>query len=329
MLFKDTTKLKEYSEFTDINFFSVKPTIRQVEEGELTAIIGKELYDSLNTAYTAAATEDSLSASQKALLDKCRMLIAPYVIYHYTPKADVSLSDAGARRNETSTSKTAYNYQVLAFREQKLKEGEAAAESLLQFLEDNKEDYELWVNSDAFAEQRSVFIKSGKEFARFFRTNSPYRNYYAFRSKMVDIEEQVIKPAISTPFYTHLKTADTAANGTFTVAEAQLMYIIKKAIANFTVASALPFHAVRIDENGLTVVANTTNYSPAGEGGRALASDSALQHIIRHANDSGKVWLKQAVDYIMSNPILFPLYVAVVPVSLFSNETARGSFGMY
>ncbi len=67
-----------------------------------------------------------------------RSVIGPLTCYYYAPKADVKLSDSGMRRAETGTLKTAYIEQRSEFKEANLREGEAATEALLYFLEEKK-----------------------------------------------------------------------------------------------------------------------------------------------------------------------------------------------
>jgi hypothetical protein len=330
MLFKDTIKVKEYAEFTEVNFASIKLTIRQVEEGELVSILGNELYSSLNNAYNLATAESDLSANQQALLDACRMVIGPFISFYYTPKAEIQLSDSGPRRMETANAKTAYGYQIINFREQKLREAENACESLLAFLEANKASYPDWVSSYAFSAYRSLFIKSGAEFNKFFTSASPYRNYWAWRYKMDDVEEQVIRPALGDDLFDHLKTVDADASGVFTAAETTLLKKLKKAIAYFTVAYAIPFHAVRIDSNGITIVSDNSTIAGKDMQPRSPANGDNISQVQRNAESAAKEWLKNSLDYINKHLSDFATFTTQDDCSddTGGNECLNGSFGL-
>ncbi|WP_347269020.1 DUF6712 family protein [Paracoccus sp. (in: a-proteobacteria)] len=329
MLFKTTSKIKEYAEFTEINFASISLTIRQVEEGELVPIIGTALYDSLNTVYTAAADESTLTASEKSLLDKCRMLIAPYVSFYYAPKSEILLSDSGPRRSESANVKTAYGYQVVNFREQKLREAEKAAESLILFLEQNKTDYPLWTVSDEFKNYRSLFIKTGSEFDLYFRSASPQRNYFAWRYKMLDVEEQIIRQKLGDDLFDHLKTIDASASPVFTAPEKLLLVKLKKTIAYFTVCFALPFHSVRIDANGITIIAANSTVTNKDQEPRQPANNSAINQIITSAEKSAQVWLQNAIDFIENNISDFPDYpVPVSNVAPLADQSGSTVYGL-
>lgn len=313
MLFKDTIRLKAYAEFTEINFQSIAPTIRMVEQVNLLPLIGAELYGTLNAAYNAADDESTLSAANAALLDQCRQVIAPYIIYNYTPKADIMLSDSGARRAETGTMKTSFNYQTINFRAQKLQEAQVAEEMLLGFLEINKGDYPTWVSSPAFTRYRSLFVKSGQEFNECFSSQSPYRVYNAVRAKMVDVEQMNIRPAITSAVFNDLKTKNSNPTYTFTEDEAQLVYMLKRAISYMAVAFAVPYLAVQIDTNGITVVSGKDITENKDSKLRQDATEKAKQALATSAAATGREWLTNATNFLTDNYASFPLWPAPTP----------------
>lgn len=333
MLFKDTkTKLVEYAEITaSTNFITVKPTIQRIEENHIVGILGKELYKSLNDAYTAAENENTLTDAQKALLDQCRKVIGTYLGYYFAPIGELKFSDAGVRRSETNTEKTAYQYQVANFRAACLRNGEDATEYLLEFLEENKADYPDWVSSTAFTRYRSLFIKSGKEFGELFPSHSPYRNYWAMRSKMITVEQHNIRAAIGDALYDYLKAKEQEETPAFSEKEKNLLFKLKNAIANFTVSFAIPFLAVRIDANGITVATSSPRTSRDEDALRQNATDNNMSNIITSAAASGQAWLKDAINYLKKYAADFPEWDGAEEEEKDCgdiNNELQGSFGM-
>lgn len=334
MLFKDTNTIAEYAEVVSaINFFSLKATIRNVEEQHLVPIIGKSLYTTLTGIYHPAADETAaqaaLNTTQKALLDRCRMLLGPYIAYYHAPKTEVKLSDGGLRREETNTSKTAYQYQGKNFREACLAEAEVQSEMLLQFLEDNSADYASWLTDPAFADYTGLFIKTGKEFGGMYPSQSPYKNYWAMRSKMADVEMLHICREIGEELFNDLKTKSKAALPVYSIKEKLLLLYLKKAIANFTVAFSIPFLNVRIDANGLSVVSAGARSSNDETASRSTPSSNDISHTISSAAAAGKEWLEAAIEFLNKNHSDFPLYAyeqtAAMPEGCSSYS---GSFGL-
>lgn len=306
MLFKDSIKLKEYSELTAaVNFISLKSTINHVEEKHIIQILGKELYAVLNNAYTSAVNEAALSEPLQKLLDRTRKVIGPYLAYYYAPKADVKLSDAGMQRLETANNKTSFQYQGDNFRKANLLEAEEQSELLLEFLEENKDDYSDWTGSKAFEKYRSLFIKTGGEFDHYFPSHSPYRNYWAMRSKMVQVQDLYIKKAIGAELYTTLKEKALDPDGTFTDEETELLEKLKYAIANFTVSMSIPYLSIRMDANGINISDTGSSTSNDQLSKQKSASENQLSLIIKSAASTGQEWLDDAIQYIKDNAAAF------------------------
>ena len=327
MLFKDTKKLQEYAELTNnSNFFTLKATLRMVESYYIIPVLGKELYNALDSAYTLVTDENTLSPAHKLLIDKCRCVIGPMLCYLYAPKGEVKLGDGGLTKNKEA----AYQYQGTNYREANLREGELATELLLEFLEENKEAYPQWTASNAFAQYRSLFIKTGSEFQQLFPSHSPYRNYMAMRAKMVDVEEQIIRTALGNPLFEVLKTKDKTAAGVLSEKEKELLFKVKKTVANYTVAFSIPLLSVRIDANGLTVATEAPRSSRDADN-RSNATAPQFNNLVDSCTGAGQIWLTNALQFITDNIADFPAFVQTAKAekdTASANTYLGGSFGM-
>lgn len=334
MLFKTSAKLKEYAGLSgEINLDSVRKTVRSVEEDYLLPSLGPELFNDLTDAYEQASTEEELSDKLKALLDRCRCVVGPYFVYQWAPRAEVQLSDGGLHRQETENNKSSYQYQATNFREAALAEGERELEKLYAFLEKNVEAYPAWATSAAFAQYRSLFFHTATEFAQCFASASPYRVFYAIRSKMQDIEENCIRPALGDALFDYLKEVDQSGVTSFSVREKGLMLRVKKAIAYQSVAAAIPFLNIRIDAAGLTVASTAPFTSNDRDNSRGGAGDNAISALMKSCNSSGQIWMHNILKYLADHRTDFaewlPIVVAPVLVQLPGNEMYGGSFGLF
>jgi len=308
LLFKKTDTVLQYAELTSgIQFNSIRSTINLVEQQHIAPVLGSTLFNSLNTAYTAAADETALNADQQNLLEKCRWVIGPMLCYYYAPKSEVKLGESGAQRVESDTNKTAYQNQVVNYREQNLREGELATELLLQFLDENQTKYTAWVDSPGFQKYKELFIKSGSEFQDLFTSHSPYRNYLAMRGKMQDVEQNNIRPLLGDDLFNHLKELDQSEEE-FSENEEALLKKIKKVIAYLTVASAIPFLNVRMDANGITVMNNSSAQNDQ-MAKRSAAPDTILNSVISACNDAAKSWINNVTTFLAANPEDFAEYL--------------------
>ena len=332
MLFKTAAELKEYFDVSGtITFEKIKATIQFVEDTILIPIMGRELYENLLEYYNNS-TSDIYTDEDKypELLIACRKVIGPYAAYNFIPKAELVISDSGAQRTETANTKSAYAYQIASAREQRLKEGEANSEALLKFLTEHTTSFNVWVESDEFKEYQSLFIKTGTDFNKLYKTPQPYRNYFAMRFKMVDVEMLTIQPTISPSLFEYLKEKDQQNDSEWTEAEAKLLFYIKKSIAYFTIAEAIPNLSVRVDTNGLTVVSENTVTANKDLEVRKDADMNKITALASNCYSSGQSWLKMAVTYISNNASEFSTWVAPVAATKvdLKNDTYTTVFGL-
>lgn len=332
MLFKSTTQLKEYATVSgNGDFNGYKASLRVVENKFIIPILGDEQYKELNEAVNSGEGEDQFSDQEKNLLEKCRMAIGPLFCYVHADKTDISFTESGIRRAETDGLKTAYQYQKNDFKTANLAEGEDALELLLQFLEEHKEEYESWTSSKSFEKYRSLFIKSGFEFNEFFPSATPYRNYWAMRTKMLDIEENTIRPFLGDAIFDELKEIDANVLSNFTDLEYKLLFKIKKAIANLTVAYAAPLLNVQIIGNDLTIHAATSFTTNDNDNKRAGIIDNALSIFIKSCESAGRDWLNNADKFLNDNKTHFQNWPGLAANDADDdccNDGTGGAFGM-
>ncbi|MES2457188.1 MAG: DUF6712 family protein [Bacteroidota bacterium] len=334
MLFKNSDTVKEYAQISGtVDLTAMRATINFVEDQHIQSILGKELYTSLKEAYADAATDaDLVSPELTDLLEQCRKVIGPMLCYYYAPKVDIQISDSGVQRIETTTNKTAFQYQNTNFAQANLREGEACTELLIEYLEDHRDSFPQWRDSKAFEKYRSLFIKTGKEFDELYTSHTPYRNYWAIRAKMFDVEENNIRELLGDTMYDAMKVKDRDDDYEWTEIEAKLVTRIKKAIAYLTVAFAIPMLNVRIESNGLSVVAFSSFSTNEKDNTRSGADDNARTELIRACNASGQVWINNAVNFITANPDEFSDWKGfpATPVdnSCSINDELTGSFGL-
>jgi hypothetical protein len=293
-------------------------------------VLGKELYNTLQEEYESAVTDNTFGTDlQKKLLHHCRKVTGPLFCYHYAPKTEVQVSDSGVHRSETSNLKAAYQYQGTRYREENFNEGQFCIENLLQFLEDNIEDFGTWASSAEFQQYRSLFIKTATAFNQLFPSASPQRNYFALRPKMVDVQEVHIRSFLGEELYESLLEKAKDNPQVFTDKEKVLMERINKAIAYYTVATAAPFLAVKIGSAGLTITAAASFSSNDEENTRAGVADNNLRHYIESCSNSGAMWLEQAAIYMKNNAADFASWTGLPTDDAEEDETALNTvFGL-
>lgn len=334
MLFKTSNTLKEFAQLAgELDLSSIRITMEGVEEKYLRPVLGATLLNSLQTAYKAAANDAAFTgAANIALLDMCRRVTAPFFCYHFAPKTDVQVSDAGVQRTETATNKTAYQYQNTAYRTANYEQGEEAIEKLIEFLENNKANYSSWVDSAEFKQYRSLFIKTAADFNYQYPSHTPYRNFWAMRPKMVDVESLIIRKFLGTTIFAALKAKDQLSAPGFTDKEKLLLEYIKKITAYHTVAFALPFLNVKIEANGLSVIAALNYSSNDSEKLRGGAMNKNISDLVEHCNYNAKMWMDECTVFIKENATDFATWPGLPATSYTpladKSKTTTAVFGL-
>ncbi len=330
MLFKTTAELLPFTDvLTSVKIMDVQNTIVYVEEKIIKQLLGKELYDELSNNYKTETGEAPMSDEMQELLTYCRKVIGPFVCHSYHAKASIQLSSAGSQRTEGEASKTSYAYQDAAFKEQMLLEGEAACESLLEYLNNHANDFEAYANSIEYKESQLLFIKSGVQFNKHYTTKQPYKNYWAMRFKMYEVELLTIKKAIGKPLYDYLKEKSADATYSLNAEEKTLLLFIEKSIAFFTVAASLPHINVEINGNEISVISDSSG-GIIDKAKRKQPDNQQLSLLMSRCNDSGNRWLNEALMYIQENVAAFTAWVApaVTVAAKSNNDTLVGGFGL-
>jgi hypothetical protein len=294
MLFKTTAEIQQFAPINgEVNFASLKSSIITAERECIIPAIGQSLYDTLNTAYAA----NTLTTPQTNLLAVIQQSLACYAIYAQTPLSEVNFTDGGTRREETNTSKSAYQYQVTNLRKELLRQADLHLEYLLGYLETNRTDFPTWTSSTQFLRYRGLFIKTGTEFSENYTTASPNRNYIAMRPTMEDVEQQIVKKLLGKDFFAALKAKDKAEQD-FTADETELLYKLKKWIAALTVLMSIPKINVQVTDNGITVFSSSTFATKDDDSKRGAANADQINHLVNSLKDTCSMWLADITAYL-------------------------------
>ena len=230
-----------------------------------------------------------------SLMQEC---ISCFAMYLYIPRAELLMSDAGIRRAENDSFKSAYKYQVQNLRNSYLTTAYAAQERLLSFIEANNTSFLEWKNSPERTQYNTLLIRSGAEFALYYSNmRYPQRMFRMLAPIMGSVEELHVTPVFGVTF-SALKARKT--DGSFTPEDKALTALLSKAIAYLTIAMAVPELQLRMDENGLSVLSNNADSSLNEDSKRSAASDFQVGLLAEQCKATGKGFIEAAKTYLDS-----------------------------
>lgn len=248
MLFKTTQEvaLLAGSGF-QLNFPTLSPSLDAAELRYLIPAIGTALYQRINDAYQLPTP--AWEAGEKDLLLRMQKVVAPLAMALHIARVDVAITDSGVTRKEGTTDKTAYKYQLQNARAAFYEAGFVALESLVSFLEANAAAWPEWQDSPTRARYNELFIRSGSEFAQYYRLRRPALDFMALAPVLQTAEKVYLRSAIGA-HSAQLKAKQLA--GALSAAEKEICENLKSYLAYKTIATAIPQLQLKLDDSGLT-----------------------------------------------------------------------------
>lgn len=235
----------------------VRPHIHQAEIKYIRPLLGKELYETLLADVNAETP--ALTDEETALLPYVHAALAHYTYMLAIPHLNVDVSDAGIRQYHDANFKPAFGRDVDALIEAVYKKAYEAADELLEFLEENQDDYAAWVGSDAFTESHKFLINSAKDFSALYNIRNSRSTYLLLQPVMKKVEEMIVESELGTDYFAALKAAILA--GEISADDQKILDMLRPALAHLTMARAMAELQVEITDQGIIV----NSYSGQGE----------------------------------------------------------------
>ncbi|MBC8490462.1 MAG: hypothetical protein H8D45_30985 [Bacteroidetes bacterium] len=229
-LIKTTDEIKQYLKI-DANFNpeSIFPFLPMAET-EIIRILGQAQYDELDTYYNGPG---SGVAELDALLIEVQRPLAWFAFLKGLDNLNVVITNNGlaivSNPNLAPASKQRRDDLVQNISDNAWDNMEA----LLEFLEENIDDYSLWESSDAYAYQYRFLISSARLFNELYSMDRSRITFLKWRPIMSDVELLQMEPVVSKELMDELKTQIKADN--VSANNLKILEKLQKALAYLTV----------------------------------------------------------------------------------------------
>lgn len=287
-LFKTIADIQKYLSIdTNSKYEQILPYIKQAESQILIPALSKAEYDSLHSAYQAVSDETTLTTAQKNLLDKCRLVVAPFGLMFWTPIGQLRIDANGIRIVNTDTHKTAFQWQIEDAKKALADMGYQAVEDLLVFLEENKATYTSWAASANYAELNKLVISSATEFEKYFPINNSRRTFIALKSAIKKAEDFYMKSYLGEDLFDEVK-GELEDNDLSADNEALMPYL-RPAIAHMAVQMGITEHMLAITPEGVITPVSFAQqlkaFMPADVAKLDALKNRAEQHGLKYLTD--------------------------------------------
>ena len=243
------------------NSFTNLITDITLAEDEITRLIGKEMFDYLNTWYNSddyqaepveGEDPDPDWAIYDELVHRCQAAIA-FLAYHgYATHGDVTHSSTGRQIAVTDTQKPAFEWMIERDNQSMLAKAHKLLDRLLEYLEENKTVTEIaanWATLPVYTLTKGLFINSALEFDRVFPIEESRRFFVKVVPFIKEIERNKILPVLGPVDYETIKglilTDDISEEAQAIIDLAQVP------IALLTMVTAIRRMSVEVLPNGI------------------------------------------------------------------------------
>jgi hypothetical protein len=247
---------------------SILPFVNDAQEKYLSRYLGATLLRELESFVTANLVPDwegiapqLVSVYIRVLLPHVENPLAAFAFFQAAPSLDIKITDSGFAVVSTANLAPASAERVKNFRASMEQTGFDRIESMLRFLEANKEHYPSWVNSEGYSYSTSNFITHADMFDQFVPISQSRLQFQRLRPTMDNVEllqiEPVISPALAAKIRTEIRT------NTFTDPVKAILPLLRRAVAYLTAGTDIAPKYTGTGEMYLAQVKKLLDASPA------------------------------------------------------------------
>lgn len=282
------------------------PYLFRLEQTIIKKILGPTQMLNLSDVYQAYVAANynvsGVSAANVALIIYVQMALVNLAVKSWAPFVIGNISGKGLTEanGDNKAARESTIERMLAAAEA---DGNESIEMLLAQLDENQSEYTDWVGSDAYNEFYGQYVKTARDFNEFVSIGNSRYTFMAMAPQRKEAEKAVDR--IIWEMGPELKTQQAA--GTLTDANAALLELVKKAVANMALADALLMLSFQISDYGVTLMSTSTASRDVIRLKTAVG-DAKLAMIRTECSQKGAAALIEIRDLIYNNIDDYPTF---------------------
>ena len=269
----------------NLSWASIGNFIGQAETKHIIPVIGRELYNELDTTPAADRTPE-----QKVALGLLGQSLAYYGLLEALPFLNTQIGDGGIQESSSPARQWVFH----EMQETASSNADTFLDQALSFFEFNAAKFNSWTNSDAFTISKELFISSTEELSRYINIQRSRRTFLAFRPFLLRAQDIYIVPALGEELAAELEAA--RKSGLALPADLQkLLKVVQPALAHFALLEAAPELAIAITSGGFKVLSENEGIRQ-----RLGASGSQLSALRNNSERLGGIYMTNLKSYLDS-----------------------------
>jgi len=220
----------------------------------------------------------------------------------------VQISNSGIHVYKGANQLPASDKKIMALKKQNIAAGYNALEMAVSFLEDHLEDFPAYAGSSERSANLALLINTSAEFQNAgVDIRKDARLYQTLRITQRNVEDSLIEPTLG-EIKQALHLGIIAKN--LSAVQIELLKKVRKAVAFYTMAEAIPDMAISIDSTGIYelsetvggISGNVENRSSAGDKRLAIAMSSFYAKAEAQMENIRKYLVAHAGDFAYAVP---------------------------
>ena len=321
MLFQESenTRAQQVKEYISVNvstgFQLIKPYIAIAEQDYIKPLLGDDLYDELddyaNDSGSGSGSDSGSGSGAGAelmdkLLDRTRRALINLAFYRGYSMISIKISDKGVHRMESENELTLYKYQEQALINTFKNDGFNGLDAVLEFLEDNIEEFPDFAASDSYTVFKARFIRTASDFSSIFNINKSRLVFLRLQPYVQQVEDFEILPTIGSDLFDKLKEEIIKKADEQDETLMKVVSYIQKAIAYLAVSKAISELPVNITEK--SVYFETSRAASGDSVEQTTLSDVQVERIANNNKMTGLNYMQYLTDFLHNNIDDYPEY---------------------
>ncbi|MCF0071282.1 hypothetical protein LZD49_12445 [Dyadobacter sp. CY261] len=254
MLISNIDELREYIPVgRDLDFVSVKPSIRKAERRFILPLLGKDFYRLLVSEYEG----NLLSEDHQELVEYIRSASANLTMWYYVQIGDVLIDSSGMYKQRTEQRWVLSESDQKRLQNSFLSDGLDALDDLMNHLEDNISKYSTYSNSKEYLAERRGLVTSAATVQTVFTLFHPRVTFQAMREAIRYHEDGRVAPIMQDYYGILIDKKQDDLNEVDTVA----LRLARRALIYLASARSMITRTVKFTNEGLKVMAGDDQVS--------------------------------------------------------------------
>jgi hypothetical protein len=312
-MIKTTQELQQHIRMiTNGDFDNVRPSLKRASR-YIIRVVGKEVWEAAEIHYKSdkynnvhdadyapwAPDPDDPPVEDQPdyglldqLVDRVQDALVHYAYWLWSPQGNVIFSDTGYQQAETDNLKPAPAWKIEKAEQSLLDTAHEFVDDLIEFLDDNIDEFEFWAGSEHQAETKALFLNSAREFSRYYNINDSRRLYIEIRRLIIEAEKSYIASIITRERLDLLK--EKQKDGDLEIDDRALIEEIRPALAYLVMHHAVSLLPLEIMPGSITERVSAQVSSNKRSGARSELLNTLADKLQTMATDN----LQRLRDYV-------------------------------